>query len=483
MILGLMSTEKFAAERFKNIRRSVFYQYPQGAAPLIGLLSLMDEEKTNDPEFVHYEDRMVEKKIKFIASGTGFKPSSGLGPNHSGAAQTTLNVGTVYWLALDTTASGFDIENVRAQDLIMLKDINGADYMLQVIDPSKSANSDHSANDQSGYIKTATATYLAVTPVGDTGNSISVSGTGSHYNNAIAYIVGNAAYQGQVGSAQGRYTLPVGMNNNTQIFRTPFSFTGSAMTTSAKFDKSGPFADKAKKKTIDHMIDLELAFLFGVRSKQVTPGTDLPLYTMGGILSYLKAWDAGDGNTAGGIVNAYQNAGAGSATPADFALSTNDERRVYDLTGVGISEKQYDLLHERLFRFTNNTSSEKLCLCGSGFLRVINGMLKGKSEISADFPSKDSYGMSVVKHVTTYGDIYYKTHPLFNRSALLRNNALFLDVPNLKYRYMEGRDTEWLTGRAPNNADYRLDEWLTDAGLELRFPESHMYIQNLTDWS
>ena len=43
-ILGLMSTEQFVSERFTSIRRSVFYQYPGGAAPLMGLLSMLDGE-------------------------------------------------------------------------------------------------------------------------------------------------------------------------------------------------------------------------------------------------------------------------------------------------------------------------------------------------------------------------------------------------------------------------------------------------------
>jgi hypothetical protein len=48
---------------------------------------------------------------------------------------------------------------------------------------------------------------------------------------------------------------------------------------------------------------------------------------------------------------------------------------------------------------------------------------------------------------------------------------------------MEGRDTELLTERQPNNADYREDEWFTEAGLESRFPESGMYLQNVLDTS
>jgi hypothetical protein len=60
---------------------------------------------------------------------------------------------------------------------------------------------------------------------------------------------------------------------------------------------------------------------------------------------------------------------------------------------------------------------------------------------------------------------------------------LILDVQNLKYRYMQGRDTELLKNRQNNGDDFRRDEWLTEAGLECRFPESHMFIQNITNYT
>ena len=61
-ILGLMTAEQISAYRPKNVRRSVFYMYPNGTAPLVGMLSLMKDEVTNDPEFKWWEKRMVEQR-------------------------------------------------------------------------------------------------------------------------------------------------------------------------------------------------------------------------------------------------------------------------------------------------------------------------------------------------------------------------------------------------------------------------------------
>jgi hypothetical protein len=96
-----------------------------------------------------------------------------------------------------------------------------------------------------------------------------------------------------------------------------------------------------------------------------------------------------------------------------------------------------------------------MAFCGSGFLNVLNKLYKSKVRFNADIPQADSYGMSVVKHMCPFGTVYYKTHPLFSRNAFMRYNALFLDVQNFKYRYMEGRDTDIKKNTQPNDADYR----------------------------
>ena len=61
-ILGLIDAEKFDAQRFKNVRRSVFYFYPNGAATLTGIMSLVSEEVCNDPEYKWFEKRLSEQR-------------------------------------------------------------------------------------------------------------------------------------------------------------------------------------------------------------------------------------------------------------------------------------------------------------------------------------------------------------------------------------------------------------------------------------
>jgi hypothetical protein len=138
---------------------------------------------------------------------------------------------------------------------------------------------------------------------------------------------------------------------------------------------------------------------------------------------------------------------------------------------------------EKLFRVTNNTSNEKLCVCGSGALKVMNQLWRSKVNLNTDIPSRDTYGMKVVQVMTPWGDVYFKTHPLFSRNPSLRNSMLFLDVKNMKLRPMKDRDTKVLSGRQPNDADYRKDEWFTEIGFEMWFPESHLFVESVTTYT
>ena len=459
-MFGLLSTESFASERFTSIRRSVFYQYPNGAAPLLGLLSMLDGEVLNDPEFSWYEDRLKELVTTTVVNGTtsGAWYADSTGSLGSAMATTAADrtAGTAYWLRVASLVP------FRGNDVIKIRNMNvtgsTVDAQFRIL-----ANSAGVFKvDSSGY-------YIRVTPINTIANVLNV------YNQSDAgtevQVLGNANMQGQSGSSEGGYSLPTRTGNYAQTFRTPFSFTGTAIRTSAKFDESGPYKDKAKKASMSHMIQMELQFLFGDPSKSVDGTSGLPTYTTGGILFFLKLWEAGVGNSVAGITSTYD--------VAPSTANSDDNKRIIDING-NITETLLDDYFERLFRHTNNISNEKMVFCGSGFLNVINKLYKSKVTLQADLPAGETYGMSVVKHVCPFGTVYYKTHPLFSRNAFMRFNALFLDVQNFKYRYIQDRDTDIKKNTQNGSDDFRRDEWLTEAGLELQFPEANLYMRQVT---
>jgi hypothetical protein len=451
-ILGLATAESYSTDRFKNYRRSVFYFYPNGAAPLTGVLSLLSEEVTNDPEFHWFEKRMSDQRTTTAALNSD-------GP--FGATGTNNNKTTAGWsdsagtaIRVKTVSNGTNILRVGHQ--VKIANVSTTTTPIEIV----------------GVVTeiVSTTAFEMKLLVGVT-NALNTT-----VNNGLeVWVVGNAFAEGAVDTSRSISNTPTDISNLTQIFRTPFSMTGTALKTAVKFDDTGAYKDMAKEASVFHMTELEKAFIFGERTLGTNAASGLPERTTAGILAFLKLFEAGQGGTYNGLTNNYGNAAATS--------DSDDNKRIITNASGTLSEKQYDGLLERLFRVTNNQSNEKLVLCGSGFLSVINQLYKSRTCLCADLPMTDTYGMDVVKHRTNFGTIYYKTHPLFSQNPTLRYNALFLDVNNLKYRYLNGRDTELLKNRQPNDADYRKDEYLTECGLEVRFPESHMYLQNVRDYS
>lgn len=420
-ILGLMDTEQFAAERFKNVRRTVMYHYPTGASPLLGLLSMLDEETTNDPEFSWYT-KTLNKQYTTGRTATPVTTDAPTGPGWAGGtslgASAPADQTTFYWLKV------VDSTFMRVGHVLLNGTTKQRWEVVEITNRS----------DTLGVVKVRAVNLVA---------NVAAAGQGIN-------VVGSVAAQG-ARSTDGIGFLPVNSSNNTQIFRTPFvPITGTAAKTAAKYDEKGPRPDLTKEHMLYHTTEIEKAFFFGTKAKVLVPNEG-PRYYTGGVLDFLPVGSNDDDDTGRVIANA---------------------------DGI-VNEDDIDNWYERAFRVVNNKANEKIAFCGSGYLKTMNQIYKGSSTLMMDVPSKDSYGMDVVKHITPYGTIYYKTHPLFNQDPAWRYNCMILDVHNLKYRYIEGRDGVLRENIQDNDSDYRKDEWLTEAGLEINFPDSHMYIQNV----
>jgi hypothetical protein len=466
-ILGLMSTESVSGQRWTNIRRKVFYQYPNGSAPIIGILSMMKEEETNDPEFSWWEKRLQEQVTTTVYVSTTVV-----------LAKAVTVVGGVITVFTAATADLQITANTNYGVAVADESLFRVGHVIQIPNMLMDAGTNETVK---GVVIGVDRTnhYIAFRALNTTASTVEFDEAANL--GLQVQVIGSAFPQGVVDLSTESYYLPINPGNYSQIFRTPFSFTGNALVTPVKFDDTGVYKDKAKSHSIDHMVEMELAFIFGTKTKYVptgasdpTTGVGLPVYTLGGILYFLQQWEA--------QYSIYRGGNGTNVGPAAVTADSDDNKRIIaNSTGV-LNEQTYDTYLERLFRTTSNVSNEKLVLCGSGFLKVVNQLYRDKSTFVYNPPSGDTYGMELIAHKTAFGTIYYKTHPLFSRNSTLRNNALFLDVHNLRYRNMSKRDTQLLKNRQPNDADYRKDEWFSEAGLELRMPESFMYLQNVQSY-
>ncbi len=450
-----MTAEQVASYRPKNVRRSVFYMYPNGTAPLIGLLSLMKDEVTNDPEFKWWEKRMLEQRttMAYISSTISFYSavSSDFLTWTAASANFTMAQGTQFGVKV---ASGGTAQ-FRVGMLIR----------FFVIDTGGASNEGQghityvdATNNRLAFIATKAPTVDVDYDQTTTGREILAIGA--------AQAEGAQSVSSNAGlSTMEVYNPPISVTNYTEIFTSNWQLTGTAGKTALWYDTRGVDPDQAKEAAVNNSRYMEYAYIFGEKYERAVSATNVTRYT-GGILYWLRLFEAG---------STYGN----TAATAD----TDDTKRIIANASGTISKKTYNKYLERVFRFTRNKQNELLCLCGNGFMNTLAEMYSGSQTFTAVMPSKETFGMAVTGHMTSFGTVYYKTHPLFNLNSTLMYNGLFIDIPCLKYRPLNGRDTTLRKNLQMPNADLVEDGWLTEAGLEVNSPESHMYLQNVTDWS
>ena len=460
-ILGLTSTETFGTNSYYSLndRRRVFRAYPTGAAPLTGLLSLMENEVTDNPEFGWFEKRYEEITATTVASSSAnTTPFSTATSGTLLSNQARLTANTVYYVALDT------VVGLRVSQQVLIRSV-------------KTGSGGATLVDLQGVITAVGAALVDTggTPKPGIGIRVLEEVPGVYVNltsnqGLTLKVIGTANDEGAASSGGGRLVKPINVSNYTQIFRTRFSFTRTALKVPAVFDKTGLYREKAKDNCLDHMTQLEYAFLFG--AKQIVTNTNadqdsVMQRTTGGLTWFLKEYQK---------ANSVYRGGSGAAAQT---ANTDDGCRIVNEDGTA-TFAEYLAYMEKLFRRTSNKAREKLCLCGTQHLLAINKLVEAKVVLNKDLPPESVYGMDITSIKFPFGTIHFKTHPLFDEDSTLRKDGMYIDIQNLRYRYLTDSDTQLLKNRQNNDEDGRKDEWLTEAGLEVRFPESHMWIRNLT---
>ena len=223
-------------------------------------------------------------------------------------------------------------------------------------------------------------------------------------------------------------------SNFTQIFRTAFTVTNTLRATNLRTgDKEDEMATKALKL---HMQDIERAMFFGKKHEANASSSQPTRYT-------------------GGLINTISN--------------VNDRATA---SGV-MTEDQFDrALIEDVFAFGSN---QKIMFCGA---KVAGHLQKFGKDRWQPTVIEGSYGVNLTRYATFAGDLMVHLHPQFRQVPGMENAAVIIDFPHLKYRYMEGRDTQLLRDRQGNDADQVKHEYLTECGLELLQDKTHTYIKN-----
>lgn len=227
--------------------------------------------------------------------------------------------------------------------------------------------------------------------------------------------------------------------NFTQIFKTAVQVTGTLQNTYLRTgDKEQEQLTKALKM---HMSDIERAMFFGKRA-EVNGTTASPLRFTGGL----------------------RNSITGVTDGASYGATNNI-----------ITEKEFDrLLIENIFAYGGN---EKVAFCGA---RVISNLMEIGKNRWQPTQIDNAYGVSLSRYTTYAGDLLVYMHPMFRQVPTMDKEMIILDMSEIKYRCMQGRDTQLIRDIQAPDFDGVKHMYMTDCGLEMLQSKVHHRIKNWT---
>lgn len=249
-------------------------------------------------------------------------------------------------------------------------------------------------------------------------------------DDAELLIIGSAMAENSNGR-EIKSTVESNGYNYTQIFRTPIALSGTEA--ASKLHGGRDRAYQRRKASLEHKRDIARALYFGERKEDVSGAT--PRRTMGGLIEFL--------------------AGASIA---------------FDSSSRPLTYRNFDSqVAAEAFRYG---SKEKLLIAGPNLASAINSW--SESRLVSDIDEDATYGIRVKNLITTYGDLKVIYDPLLEGSY--KGYGFVLDPENIRYAYLDGRDTKLYTDIQDNDIDGVIDEYLTECSLELRLPQTHMMI-------
>ncbi len=400
-VLGLRGTGDWGTdERPKNFREMILWRDPNGDAPLTALMSKMRKETTNDPEFAWWEEELNALRIQINAAAT------------TGDATLTVDTGS------------YDARNLVKGDVLMVEKTEDTGYTFEFVEVVSNP--------------TASNTFTVSRGAADT----------------TADTIASGDYLTKIGTAFGEGTSspkstnrnPTKYKNYTQIFKTAYELTGTAIET--KLRTGDPMSNDKKRRSFDHSSAMEFAWLFG-KPYETTDTNGKPKRYTGGLMHWLaEAYSAGSTH----CIKIF------TTTPTEDEL-LDAISPVWDYRGGG-------------------AGNERLGLAGNGFLNEVNKLIKNSSSTQINFgETVKVFGMNLRRVTFPQGSILIRTHPLMNTHGRFKYGCFLVNPSGLRYRPMKGRDTVPQDNIQNNDEDTKKGQWRTEAGVEFNHLKTMAYIR------
>jgi hypothetical protein len=399
-------------------------------SPFFVYLSKVSKVPTDDSVFRFLEDR---SKIDWTSRDFLI----------AGQPVGDVVAGTSYSFAVDTSA-GASVDWLIKGMVFAVESAEGAQVLVRV----------DSAPTDVGTSTTFTGKVISLTASG-------VSGYNAIENNDRCQVIGTAYAEGT--GAPDVWSSEIDDNYGyTQIFKTAAEMTNTAIAT-----KYRGYANEWQRtwalKLREHKVDIERAMLFSQKARQ--SGVQYTEGICGNILRDSTA------QLTHGTALSYTSG-------ATYSRVEEKANLTYDLL-LG------DL--EVLFDPARGGSGDRLCLASLPLITFFNKLGDGafmdasmgysNSVNKYNFESSQgAFGHKVMTIETIHGTLHLVKEPLFR--GISSGFMLFADMSKVSYRPLVGnginRDTFITTNVQSDDEDLRKDMILTEAGLEVTLPESHM---------
>ena len=390
-ITKAVATDLITAEqKIIDMRDKIFLLEPNGY-PFITILNQLGKEVTNNTRYDWLEDEVFPK--------TAYARQT--------AAQTVPAGGAAGDLILDNLA-GDDVNGYfRPGDVILFFDV------------SKNLRRARITTITDGTITTTVHVLMVDTLLADT-----------LADTSPVYMIGNAIAEG-TGAVEFRALKTVPQWNQTQIFKHTVDFTN---TMTAVNTYGGDYRAYLQRKIgIEHAMDIERAFIFGIRSTPTAPAGEPVRLT-------------------GGIIN---------------SISTN-------VSTAAFSEANLNAFVDMAFAYPGSSDKRKIAFCGSEFIKNINALA---ITMKLTLTAKDTaYGVRMMNYISPFGDLELVRHRLF--TGEFDKWVLVIDPEDVKYRFLKNdqkgsRDNRLELDIGAPDVDGIKDQYLTEAGLEMRCEKKH----------
>jgi hypothetical protein len=268
-----------------------------------------------------------------------------------------------------------------------------------------------------------------------------IGGAGVAMNDGDTLLLIGSSYADGAASGTPVSITEFSKYNYTQIFRTPFAFTGRDLETEL-FGGNDKMTE-TKWQAIEHKRSIEYAFYFGKRALIAA---------------------------AGGVHQATFTGGL------DQAIQSN----AWDVSGVTLNTRTFNEFLEEALRWgkggrLQGGSATKYLLCSSPWLTEINSWAENKLEYRV---LDKEIGFSAMEYKSPHGRVMLLSSAILDEYH--PDRAYLVDFNHVDYVYLRNRDTKLLSKREDNDIDGEKYEYFSDCGLQVEFEQSHAVLTGLT---